>query len=280
MSAPKTEFVELISLALKDGQSDGNAVGHLVLNRPDQANALTAPMMDEIVATLRWVSDKKPFRALIISGKGRHFCGGADLTWMQAAAGLTHEENVQDAAKLTALFEMLGGLAIPTIAVVRGSAFGGAVGLAAACDIVIASTTAKFCLSEAKLGLLPAVIAPYLGRRMHLAHLRRYALTARVFPASDGLSIGLVDVLAQEADLATALQQELELLLHCGPEAQKRIKTLFTQLQRSGWSQSEITQQAIAAARTSAEGQAGLNAFFKKTPAPWCAKLSKPFEML
>jgi len=140
-----------------------DCIGFVSISRPEVANALSAQVMQELTDHLAVLSSTPHLRAVILRGKGKHFSAGADLNWMKASAALTKSENEVDARKLAFLFESLYQLSVPTIAVVSGAAYGGAVGLTAACDFAIATTSAKFCLSEVKLGLLPAVILPYLA---------------------------------------------------------------------------------------------------------------------
>lgn len=250
-----------------------DSVGILSLNQPESANALSALMMEEITKTLGDVQLRKDIRALIVTGSGKHFCAGADLNWMKSAATLNHSENLTDAGKLTKMFEALTNLRIPTLAVVRGAAYGGAVGLVACCDVVIASDRANFCLSEAKLGLAPAVIMPYLARRMLPGSLRRYALSAKVFSGQEAQHCGLVDVTATEDTLEKVIRDELNNLLACGPTAQMAIKALLDEVRSRAAVQGPYTSEIIAALRTGQEGQAGLSAFFDKKIAPWAQKL-------
>lgn len=277
-----SELVELNFVPLEEIQpvaknihrQAATVMATLFLNRPEAANALSAEMMQGITAALGSIAKRKDCRLLVISGKGKHFCGGADLQWMQASAKLSHSENLEDAARLTAMFEGLANLAIPTVAVVQGSAFGGAVGLAACCDVVIASEKARFCLSEAKLGLIPAVILPYLARRCRGGDLRRFGLSARLISSAEAAAAGLVDVVANSEELNATLRQEINQLLTCGPVAQSMFKKLHQQVVAEGFRQGTYTAEQIAAARTGGEGQAGLAAFFAKAPAPWLLKVS------
>ena len=239
----------------------------LTLARPDQANAFSAIMMDEIIQHCADLKTKSDLRALIITGEGKHFSAGADLDWMKSSAQLTFEENVRDAARLTGMFEALIAVNAPKIAAIKGAVYGGAVGLVACCDFAVADTNAKFCLSEAKLGLLPAVISPYLARKMNPGQLRRAALTARVMKAAEAKEYGLVEVVTD--DLKASLLAEINAILGCAPHAQMAINKLFDHLRANSLRQCDETLQAIAAARTGSEGQAGLKSFFDKTSQPW-----------
>jgi len=251
--------------------SGGGEIARLRFNRPEQANAFSSQMMTEISHHLKHLKTRENLRALVISGEGKHFSAGADLAWMQASAKLGLAENTKDASKLKDMFESIVTLNTPKIGVTQGAAYGGAVGLLACCDFVIAHNDARFCLSEAKLGLLPAVIAPYLLRKMRYGALKRLALTSQVFTAQEALDIGLVEIVTD--DLEPRLYRELNALLACGPDAQIAINQLFESLRQMGFQQGQETVEAIAKARVSSEGQAGLASFFAKTEPPWLRRL-------
>ena len=274
MSASPTSWTTL------DLDESGNSkAGVLILDRPDTANAFSGAMLDAITETIRNAVSDPSLRFLIISGRGKHFCAGADLGWMQESARLSHQANLADAARLTNMFEAVANFPRPTIALVRGAAYGGAVGLIACCDIVIATETSRFCLSEAKLGLIPAVIMPYLARRFSPGPLRRAALTSRVFDAQEAKTAGLVDVVVEGGDLDDALRTEIKHVLEAGPIAQSAVKKLLDQVREQSGRQGDYTAQAIASARTGSEGQAGLKAFFSKSPSPWVIKISDEFKI-
>ena len=254
----------------------GGRTARLTLNRPDQANAFSAQMMDEISAHVAALKNQNDVRVLVVTGAGKHFSAGADLGWMQASAKLSFAENLRDAERLRSMFEALANLEIPKIAAIRGAVYGGAIGLVACCDFAVADSKAKFCLSEAKLGLLPAVIAPYLLRKMRVGQLRRMALSGSVFSSSDAKEFGLIEIIctnqgaSQDSDdLEVVVTSEINALLACGPEAQKSMLHLFETLRSKGNPQGDETVQAISKARTGSEGQAGLGSFFSKTAPPW-----------
>jgi methylglutaconyl-CoA hydratase len=261
------------------GPAPAPVVALLELCRPAAANAFDDVMIHELVAQLRTVAATPGCRALVLSGRGRHFSAGADLAWMRASAQLSYDDNVRDAARLIELFETLAGLPLPTLAVVRGSAFGGAVGLTACCDVAIAAESARFCLSEIKLGLLPAVILPYLARKLRPGTLRRLALTGRVFTAADALAAGLIERAVPEAALEDAARDELSGFLQGAPAAQAALKALLHRVVADSSRQDQYTAEAIAAARTGVSGQAGLAAFFAKAPAPWSLALDPALRL-
>ena len=257
-------------------------VGHiavLTLSRPEVANAMSEALITELTEHLRAVAQQPDCRALVLRGRGKHFCAGADLAWMQAAATLDYAGNVKDAELLTTLFEFLANLPVPTVALVHGSAFGGAVGLAAACDVVLATEQAKFCLSEVKLGLIPAVILPYLVRKVQLGALRHWSLSGRIVSAAEALEAGLVQRVVDSAGVDLALREELNSLLLAAPEAQQAVKTLLNEVIAAGAKQGPYTVAAIAKARVSKSGREGLAAFFAKKPPPWAATLDPAWRL-
>lgn len=253
---------------------NAGSIAVLSIDRPEAANAFDAAVITALTKGLLAVTEQAKsqpgsVRALVLRGQGKHFSAGADLNWMRAAAKLSYADNLRDAGTLTTLFESLANLPIPSLALVQGSAFGGAVGLAAAADIVIAEKTAKFALSEVRLGLLPAVILPYLARRLTPQSLRRLALSGRVFTADEAMAAGLVSVLVDAGGLEAAARTELEQLLGGAPEAQAELKSLLSHLAGTGNAQGARTAEAISKLRAGPVGQAGLQAFFEKKPAPW-----------
>lgn len=261
-----------------EGTSDKIAL--LALAREASANAFNAEMMQQITECLWNIESSQNIRALVVYGKGKHFSAGADLGWMKNSAKLTYDENIKDSHHLTDMFEKLFNLPIPTIAAVSGAAFGGAVGLAACCDVVLAEESAKFCLSEVRLGLLPAVIMPYLAKRIHPGQLKRLSLGARLFKGSEALTYGLADRTFKSEELNSVLIEELNALLVGGPKSQKLLKKLHRDLHNRSYAQGDYTAVAIATARSGEEGQAGLNAFFAKESSPWTCTISENTKLI
>jgi methylglutaconyl-CoA hydratase len=216
----------------------------------------------------------------LIQGAGKHFSAGADLNWMKEAVTLSHAENVAEAERLTAMFDTLAAMPVPTVAVVRGSSYGGAVGIVACCDVAIATETAKFALSEARVGIIPAVILPYLARKIRGGDLRRLALSGRVFSTAEAKENGLVQVATTTEALPGVLTDELNQLLSAAPEAQGRFKILHRDVEANGRAQGSYTARAIADARTSVSGQAGLKAFLEKSAPAWLAKIPEGTALL
>lgn len=256
------------------------SVAILTLNRPRSCNAFDASMVDQLCDCLSQIERTRGCRALVLTGAGKHFCSGADLAWMKKAAEFTSEENVSDARRFLRLFEQLYRISLPTLAVVRGAACAGAIGLVACCDIVIADKSSQFCLSESRLGLLPAVVMPYICRRIATGQLFRHGLTGRPFSSDEALRWGLVDLVTEPSNLEACLQSELSAILAAGPVAQKAFKSLHRRILDEGMQQGDYTVEAIAKARASSEGQAGMKAFFEKTAPPWSAELPKNTSLL
>ncbi|GAA5194236.1 enoyl-CoA hydratase-related protein [Ferrimonas gelatinilytica] len=245
-------------------------VARLTLARPDKHNAFNAEMIAEITGALVTLGDRSDLSLLILDAEGKHFCAGADLAWMQSQARMSEAENRADALQLATLFDTLFHFPTPVLALVQGAAFGGALGLVACADIVLADARARFCLSEVKLGLIPATIGPYVARAIGQRQLRRYALSAEVIDADSALALGLVHQLC--GDLEVAAEAMVTQLRHNGPDALRACKDLLLHLDDAPLDTAlkQETAHRIATVRSSAEGQAGLAAFFAKRPAPWC----------
>lgn len=245
---------------------DTRGVLTLTLNRPHVRNAFDDALITALIAALQKAAQDPTVRVVILRGNGSVFCAGADLQWMQRMIDYTYEENLSDASQLALLMETLHDLPQPTLAVVQGAAYGGGVGLLACCDLVIAEISAKFCLSEVKLGLIPAVISPFLLVRMGQKALRRYAFTAEVFDASKAQANGLVDECVPTDELELHADAMLKNLLAASPAAIREMKQLLQRLSESHRAE-EIQAQTIAAIariRISEEGQEGLKAFLEK----------------
>ncbi|MBI6681134.1 gamma-carboxygeranoyl-CoA hydratase [Pseudomonas viridiflava] len=253
---------------------DPRGFATLWLNRPEKNNAFNAQMIRELILALDEVQSQPALRFLLVRGRGKHFSAGADLAWMQQAAELDYNTNLDDARELAELMYNLAKLKIPTLAVVQGAAFGGALGLISCCDMAIAADDAQFCLSEVRIGLAPAVISPFVVQAIGERAARRYALTAERFSAERAQQIGLI---AEHYPLA-ALDEQTALwvdnLLLNSPQAMRASKDLLREV-GSG----ELTpalrrycESAIARIRTSAEGQEGLRAFLNKRSPGWQAQ--------
>lgn len=255
---------------------DARNVATLTMARPDVHNAFDDTMIAELRAALAQVREQNEgqnkIRALVLRGEGKSFSAGADINWMRGMAQKNYQENVADAGNLGALMWELDQLPVPTLALVQGAAFGGAVGLVACCDIVIATERASFCLSEVKIGLIPAVISPYVVRAMSNAAARRYMLTAERFSAATAAKYGLVhEVLAELEQAEAKVQELLDILVANSPAAVSAAKSLVAHVSNAPLNEELVAETArrIAEIRVSNEGQEGLSAFLEKRPASW-----------
>jgi methylglutaconyl-CoA hydratase len=249
-------------------------VGILTLNKAERHNAFDEELIAELTEGLRELGADPQTRVVVLSSTGKSFCAGADLNWMKRAAGYTPEQNLLDATLLADLLVTLNELPKPTIARVQGPAYGGGVGLIAACDMAIGTYDALFALSEVKLGIVPAVISPYLLAAIGERYCRRYMLTAERFSAAEAYRIGLLhELVPGEEQLDDAIAELVDTLLANGPQAQAECKALIRVVagQPIDAETIEETAQRITRVRASAEGQEGLAAFLEKRPPYWVA---------
>jgi len=248
-----------------------DAVALIALARPDVHNAFNETLIAELTRALAALDADNSVRAVILLGHGRSFCAGADLNWMRKMAGYGKPENLADAMALAAMLKTLNGLSKPTIARVHGAAFGGGVGLVACCDIAIAAHDATFSLSEAKLGLIPATISPYVIEAIGARQARRYFLSAERFTAAEAFRIGLVHDIVPADELDGRINDILGPLLVAGPKAQAAAKELIRAVAHRPIDDRVIadTAERIAATRASAEGKEGVTAFLGKRHAAW-----------
>lgn len=253
---------------------DDRGVAWLMLERPEVHNAFDDSMIAAInvhINRIRSAAESGEVRAVVLSSEGKSFSAGADLGWMKRMVDYDFEANLADSRKLSALMHGLDTLPCPTLCRVQGAAFGGAVGLAACCDIVIASEKAKFCLSEVKIGLVPAVISTYVQRAIGHRQMRRYALTAELIDSFTALNLGLAHQVVEHDALDDAVNDMLEVLRSGSPQAQKVGKEMFAEVARDPDSPStrEHTCRVISELRVSDEGQEGLASFFEKRRPAW-----------
>lgn len=251
--------------------TDPRGVATLWLNRPDKHNAFNAEMIAELIQALRQVSEDDSVRFLLLRGRGKHFSAGADLAWMQASAQLDYAANLCDAHELGELMSLLYHLPCPTLAVVQGAAFGGAVGLTACCDIAIGASEATFSLSEVRIGLVPAVISPYVVQAIGERATRRYALSAERFSGECARELGLLAECYPAAELEAEVEQWVANLLLNSPQAMRESKALLQSVGSGVLSDAlrQRTESVIAGIRVSEEGQEGLNAFLQKRKPAW-----------
>ena len=250
---------------------DQRGVAQLVLNRPDVHNAFDDIMIGELIAALDSFAANPKVRVLLLRSNGKNFSAGADLGWMRSMAEKNYDDNLLDAGELAKLMQKLDNFPAPTIALVQGAAFGGAVGLVACCDIAIASEKSSFCLSEVKIGLMPAVISPYVVRAIGERASRRYFLTAERFFAAEALHLGLLHKMVSDDELHGVSDAMVQTLLANSPAAVKAAKDLIFTVANQPTTQALIdeTSRRIAAIRVSTEGQEGLSAFLQKRTPAW-----------
>ena len=251
--------------------NDPRGFATLWLSREEKNNAFNAEMIRELIIALDQVQADAAARFLVVRGRGTHFSAGADLAWMQQSAELDYHTNLDDARELAELMYNLAKLKIPTLAVVQGAAYGGALGLISCCDMAIGADDAQFCLSEVRIGLAPAVISPFVVQAIGERAARRYALTAERFDGQQAQAIGL---LAQSYPL-DALDQHVEqwianLLLN-SPAAMRASKDLLREVGNGALTPAlrRYCENAISRIRVSAEGQEGLRAFLQKRAPSW-----------
>ena len=252
--------------------AERNEIALVTLNRTDVHNAFNETLIAELTDALRALDANPRIRAIILLSSGKSFCAGADLKWMERMAGYAYEQNIADASALARLLQTLAGMGKPTIARVHGAAFGGGVGLIACCDIAIATQNATFALSEAKLGLIPATIGPYVVEAIGARHARRYMITAETFDAAEAYRIGLVhDIVPDVEALDARVNELLGSLLVAGPHAQKAVKALVRAVAHRPIDERVVadTAERIATIRASDEGREGIAAFLTRRSPEW-----------
>lgn len=270
MSLITTEFLQY--------GAESAYIGVLRLNRPELHNAFGDLMIAELIQALDALAAMPGLRLLLLESTGKNFSAGADLNWMRAMAQKDYQQNLTDAGALALLMQKLNSFPLPVIALVQGAAFGGAVGLVACCDMAIATPKASFCLSEVKIGLIPAVISPYVVRAIGERASRRYFTTAERLDAATALQLGLISEIAgsdlagtdEQADLRAKAQPLINAIIANSPQAVVAAKALVAYVADAPLAPDTIaeTSRRIAAIRVSSEGQEGLTAFLdKRTPA-------------
>jgi len=262
MMSPKPELLALV----REG-----FVARVTLNRPEVRNAFNEALIAELMATFAELSQDKTLRAIVLAAEGKAFCAGADLNWMKAMAGYSWAENKADADRLAEMLWTIYSCPVPVIARVQGDAYAGGVGLVSVCDIVVSADSASYCLSEAKLGLLPATIAPYVIRALGEQASRRYFVTAERFSAADAHRLGLVHELVAADALDAKVDELLAALVANGPAAVRACKQLVQDLAHAPITTGlrDDTARRIADIRASDEGRAGVQSFLSKSKAPW-----------
>jgi methylglutaconyl-CoA hydratase len=245
-------------------------VATVTMRRAEVHNAFNAQLIQDLQAAFSDLSTDERLHAVVLTGDGTSFCAGADLTMMKASATFSQEQNLNDSLRLADLFDTINTCPCPVVARVNGTAMGGGAGLISVCDIVIAAENARLAFSEVKLGIAPAVISPYVVRKIGETHARVLFVTGERFSAVRGREIGLVHTVVPLAELDAAIEKTLSELLSSGPQAVRACKALALNV---GHMDSETARQhtarTIAALRVSAEGQEGLRSFLEKRKPNW-----------
>ncbi len=248
-------------------------VGYVVLNRPAVHNALDDRLIAGLAGSFERLAADRSVRIVIVTGSGATFCAGADLNWMKRTAEYGFDENRADAERLARMLHAMNTLPKPVLGLVNGPAYGGGVGLVACCDIAIAADTAKFSLSEVRLGLTPATISPYVVRKIGESASRRYFLTAEVFEAAEAERLGLVHEVVPAMELESSGAWFVKRLREGGPDAQGAAKRLIARVAGAPIDETLMTDTArrIAEQRASREGREGTRAFLEKRKPDWQA---------
>jgi methylglutaconyl-CoA hydratase len=242
----------------------------VTINRPDSHNALNADLIEELTRRFEEISDDDRVRAVFLSGEGRSFCAGADIGYMRETAGLSYEENLEDARRLAMMFWTIDECPKPVVAKVQGVAMGGGAGLLAVADVVVADSEARFAFSEIKLGIAPATISPFVVRKIGVSHARSLFLTGERFYAKRAREIGLVHRVVSSDELDEAVDEKVRELLEGGPVAQATLKGLLRRLETTEpMEEPGLTARVISELRTGEEGQEGLAAFLEKRDPSW-----------
>lgn len=260
--------IRLIEVEVKD------KIATVTLSRPEVHNALNEEMISELTNVFSKLNKDEKVRVIILQAKGKSFCAGGDLDWMKAALNYTYEENIEDAKKLALMFKTIYECSKPVIGVVQGAVIGGGVGLVSVCDMSVALDVAVFSLSEVKLGLLPAVISPFVMKRIIPGEARRYFLTSEKFTANEAKRIGLIsEVVKNEEDLNRKVQEWTSAVCRGGPEAISICKKTIREVQNMDLDEAlEKMAKELAKRRVSEEGQEGIKAFFEKRDPKWMNK--------
>ena len=251
-------------------RSQDGPVAQVRLNRPEVRNAFNAHLIGELHRAFAELDADESVRAIVLSGEGKVFCGGADISWMRSSLDLSYDENVADAEAMSRMFRAIDRCSKPVIAKIHGAALGGGAGLAAVCDVAVASADAIFGFTEVKLGIIPAVISPFVLAKIGAGHARALFLTGERFDAKRALHIGLVHEMVVADTLDVCIERIVNEVLTAGPSAVAAAKALVPRVLEASYDESyDITAQAIARQRTTPEGQEGLRAFLERRKASW-----------
>lgn len=254
--APMAESIRLVV---------SRGIARVTLARPEVRNAFNAEVIEQLHDAFTRITAADEVRAVVLEGEGKVFCGGADIGWMRASLDLSVDANIADAQRMSDMFRAIDNCSKPVIGQIHGAALGGGAGLAAVCDIVIASDDAVFGFTEVKLGIIPAVISPFVIAKIGASHARALFLTGQKFDAAAAMHIGLVHKIVPPVELGAAVEYCLEEIFTAGPAAVSAAKLLVRRVIDSSYDDTRaITAQAIARQRAGAEGQEGLRAFLER----------------
>jgi methylglutaconyl-CoA hydratase len=248
---------------------DSRGVAQITLNRPEVHNAFNDEMISLLCNKLDEIADDESIRLLVLTGNGKSFCAGADLNWMKGMKDYSEQENIDDSEKLADLFSKLNNLEVPVIGKINGAALGGGCGLIAVCDFVIATSEAKFGFTEVRLGLIPAVISPFVISKIGESNARAFFLSGQRFDSIVAERIGLIHLISKDLD-EDCQKINLE-FLKAGPKAAKAAKKLINNVLKTSDKniQRSLTTKAISKIRVSDEGQEGMNALLEKRKVTW-----------
>lgn len=246
-------------------------VARITLDNPEKRNAFDDSIIASLTQAFESVGSDAAIRVVVLQAAGKHFSAGADLNWMRAMGKLDAQQNRDDALRLASLMQAIDQCPKPVIARVQGAAFGGALGLICAADMAVAADNARFCLSEVKLGIVPAVISPYVVRALGARQANRYFMTAEVIPADRALSLGIAHEVVPESELDATVDALVDALMSAAPQAQIEARNLIARVSHGPVDQAmlEHTADLIARLRTGDEGQEGLSAFLEKRTPNW-----------
>jgi len=245
-------------------------VATVALNRPEVHNAMNETLMSELIAGFQHLAQDRSVTSIVLTGNGKSFCAGADLTWMKQMVSYSKEENKKDSHLLLEMYETIHSCPKPVIGRINGAAFGGGIGLLAVCDVTIGIPESIFAFSEVKLGIIPAVISTFVAPRMTPSVMRRFFITGERFDALTAQKIGLLDLIAPVEKLDEAVQACVEQILSSSPNAIKEVKHLIYNLQKMQLQEyKEFIVEKISELRVSHEGQEGIKAFLEKRKPSW-----------
>ena len=252
-----------------------NGIATVTLNRPDVRNAFNDEVILELTQAFHELQMRDDVRCIVLAAKGSAFCAGADLNWMRSMADYTYAQNLADAGRLATMMQTIYACQKPTIAMIQGDVYAGGTGLVAACDIAVSVETAHYCLSEVKLGLIPATISPYVIRAMGARAAHRYFLTAERFSATEALRIGFVHEVVHPDALANRVAELAQTLVSAGPEAVRLCKKLVQDVAGHEITPAlvQMTVAGIADVRVSPEGREGVQSFLQKRKPSWLLSL-------